>query len=187
MDQIVLYLVIVFAAGFGIVYLGMRRETKRGSDLPAGTERAPWTPIQRRAMLSLAIGALASGCAVIVFLAVGPEKALEESTVRRLVLGLALVGLLAPAVFDILARSLWRRPGSRVVIDERDERILQQAPRTQVVAIIVSMVIWLVILNEAFREAGWIPVMFLTLIFWSCLLVAMLALPLGVLLGYRRE
>lgn len=186
MAAMVLYLLIVLASGFAIVYLGMRRAGQGLATAGLPAERAPWTPIQRRAALSLGIGALASAAAIVAFLLLGPERALAETGPRRLVLGLALLGLLAPAAFDILARSVWRRPGSTVVIDERDDRILQQAPRTQVQAVVVSLVIWIVILNEAFWSVGSIPLMFLTLIFWSCLLVIMLALPLGVLLGYRR-
>jgi hypothetical protein len=52
---------------------------------------------------------------------------------------------------------------------------------------VVSVAAWSIILTEAYWEAGQVPVAFLTLIFWSCLLVSTMALPVGVLIGYRRS
>jgi hypothetical protein len=44
----------------------------------------------------------------------------------------------------------------------------------------------MIALTETFRGEPGIPAVFVNLIFWSCLLVGLLASSLGILLGYRR-
>jgi uncharacterized membrane protein len=87
----------------------------------------------------------------------------------------------------LMTHGLLRTDQSRVMIDERDKAILERAPTVQAQAMVVSVAAWAIILTEVYWETGQVPVAFLVLIFWSCLLVSAMALPMGVLIGYRRS
>lgn len=97
-------------------------------------------PVERRALVSLLVGVAATAAAIRLVMAIGPELILSDSNLRLLATRLALAGWLGPACLDILGRSVWRQPGGRVVIDERDVRILERAPSTRVRALIVCRV-----------------------------------------------
>jgi len=71
-------------------------------------------------------------------------------------------------------------------IDERDKLIMSRAPRIQWLAIIFSLAAWIIVLTEAYWDQGQVPVVFLTLIFISTLVVSTLAESLGILIGYWR-
>ena len=71
-------------------------------------------------------------------------------------------------------------------LDERDRAILARAPAGQAAAMLVVLAVWMIALTESFRGEPGIPGVFLNLIFWSCLLVSLLASNVGILIGYRR-
>ena len=77
-----------------------------------------------------------------------------------------------------------RKPG---LVDERDKLIMSRSPQIQLLAVIFSLVAWVIVLTELYRDTGQIPVVFLTLIFISTLIVSTLAQSLGILIGYWRE
>jgi uncharacterized membrane protein len=104
--------------------------------------------------------------------------------VRLPVTALMLAALVASLVPMLVAR---RRVTSRVLVDERDLEILARAPRVQGAAVLVCLALWTVALMEAFRAAGQVPMAFVVLVFWSCLVGHALALPVGILVGYRRR
>jgi len=82
----------------------------------------------------------------------------------------------------ILFETILRRPGH---VDERDKLILGKAPRFQWLAVIFSLVAWVIALSERYHDEG-VPVVFLYLIFMSVLIVSMIAQAVGILIGYRR-
>jgi hypothetical protein len=53
--------------------------------------------------------------------------------------------------------------------------------------IAVTLVVTLLFTALAARAAGQVPMPFVVLVFWSCLLAHALALPVGILLGYRKR
>jgi hypothetical protein len=71
-------------------------------------------------------------------------------------------------------------------IDERDKLIMERAPRIQWLAVVISLAAWIVVLTESYWGQGQVPVVFLTLIFISTLVVSTLAESLGILIGYWR-
>jgi di/tricarboxylate transporter len=71
-------------------------------------------------------------------------------------------------------------------IDERDKLIMERAPRIQWLAVVISLAAWIVVLTESYWDQGQVPVVFLTLIFISTLVVSTLAESLGILIGYWR-
>ena len=74
-----------------------------------------------------------------------------------------------------------------MVEDERDLETLARAPCVQGASVLACLAICTAALMEAFHAQGQVPTAFLALVFWSCALVYSLALPVGILLGYRRR
>jgi len=76
-----------------------------------------------------------------------------------------------------------RKPGQ---VDERDRLIMERAPRFQFLAVLFSLTAWVIVLTEVFRDQGQVPVIYLTLILISTLIIGTIAQALGILFGYWR-
>ena len=63
---------------------------------------------------------------------------------------------------------------------------MDRAPRVQWLAVVFTLVAWVIVLNEVYRETDLIPAVFLYVIFMSVLIVSTLAQSLGILIGYWR-
>jgi len=63
---------------------------------------------------------------------------------------------------------------------------MAKAPRVQYLAILFTMVAWVVVLTETFREQGQAPIIYLTLIMISTLIISTIAQSAGILIGYWR-
>jgi hypothetical protein len=63
---------------------------------------------------------------------------------------------------------------------------MERAPRVQFLAVLFSLVAWVIVLTEAFREQGQVPIIYLTLIMISTLIISTIAQSLGILIGYWR-
>ena len=175
----------VLTIGVGAVILwGVARVVMRtGQPLGAGA-LLPKTPLQRAAWWSLGLGLLFAGGAAAVWASVGVEQAMADPTHRNASELLALVAIVTAAGGVVrLASQTWRGGAG---LDERDRAILDRAPAVQSVATILALAVWTVALTERFVGVGSVPLAYLTIMFWSCLLVNLLGLPLGVLAGYRR-
>jgi hypothetical protein len=158
------------------LFLAARREPVAWpADLPP-------TALQRRARWSALIGGLVLIALIAMFWAVGPDRAMADAR-WRIPIELLAVGSLVVTAVAVGGVTL---PGRGPEMDERDRSILARAPRAQVAAILVTLAAWVVYLMERYATTRLVPVEFLPVIAWSCLLVAMLALPIGVLVGYRR-
>jgi len=156
---------------------------RHDSDLsPEGP--VPRTPLQVRAWWALGIAlAVAVGLGLVVATR-GAESWDASAGTRFAVYGLVLGGF---AALGLLAEDTRRRIArGTLVLDERDETLLRAAPMAQVAALLVSQGVWTVVLTEAWRSEGAVPVVFLTVLFWSSIVVCMIALPLGVLVAARR-
>jgi hypothetical protein len=114
----------------------------------------------------------------------GPTAYSDDDAVRLSVTGLLLASVLALAAPTLLARVWATRDDDK--LDERDRAILARAPAGQAGAMLVLLAVWIIALTETYRGEPGIPTVFLNLIFWSCLLVSLLASNVGILLGYRR-
>ncbi len=183
---IVLWTVAALAAGLLVTFIVLRRAVARRPPLalPPG-ERLPSTPLQRMAGWCLGAGLLIATVAAIVVLRFGPDSFDRSDDVRRAVTGLLLAAVAVLGFFGIRA-SVWAgREDS--ALDERDRAILGRAPRAQATAMLVTLAVWVIALQETFTGTRLVPVVYLHLVFWSCIIVSLLALPLGVLLGYRRD
>ena len=184
---LVLWTVIALGAGLVATAVGMRgvRNALRGPERGTQEEKMPLTPLQKRAWWALGVGVGVTGAILAIFVVSGPSRVQDDPALRVSVEILLVAGLIAYGL--LMMYGLLRTDQSRVMIDERDKAILERAPAVQALAMVVSVAAWSIILTEAYWEAGQVPVAFLTLIFWSCLLVSTMALPVGVLIGYRRS
>jgi hypothetical protein len=139
------------------------------------------TPLQKRALYGLIFGIAWAVAIIIVFVTQGGVSAFNTNQGFRLVVdGLWIGGLV---VYLVLFRTII---GKRGKYDERDQQIMDRSPRTQWLAVIISLVVWVIALSEAYHEVGQIPLVFLFLIFMSSLIVSMIAQSAGILAGYRR-
>ncbi len=138
-------------------------------------------PLQRRAFYSLIIGVVWIVAIIVVFILKGGVSAFNEDQGFRLIIdGLWIGGLV---VYLILFKTVLGRPGN---VDERDKLILAKSPRFQWLAVIFSLVAWVIALSESYHDEGQLPVVFLYLIFMSVLIVSMIGQAIGILIGYRR-
>ena len=141
-------------------------------------------PLQKRAWLGLGIGVVTSVAILVVLIMKGVTAFHEEQGTRLIVTALFLFGLLAWAV---LLAPIFYWPGRvKRLFDERDEIIVRRALQVQLWAVIVTMVVWSIALTEVYWDQGEIPIVFPSLMFFSIILVNMLAQAIGILIGYRR-
>jgi hypothetical protein len=184
--NVVLWSILALGVAFGVVYIVIRRAQQRipPLELPPG-ESMPTTALQRIARqtlmlascLTLAAGAIVAYCGAQVFW--------DDDQVRLTVTALLIAAL---AVFTVymsrVARWTTRDDGT---LDERDRAILASAPAGQAPAMIVTLAAWMIGLTETYRDTHMVPTVFLYLMFWSCLMVSVLALLAGVVIAYRRQ
>ena len=88
-----------------------------------------------------------------------------------------------PLVYLIVVNLTLRKSGQ---VDERDRLIMERAPRIQFLAVLFSLIAWVIVLTEVFRDQGQVPVIYLNLIMISTLIIGTIAQSLGILIGYWR-
>jgi hypothetical protein len=152
--------------------------------LPEG-ERLQATSLQRLARWSLALSLVPLILAAGMVAAAGPADYADDDTTRLVVTGLLLAAMVVLAAPTMLAGT-WAAGDDRR-LDERDRAILARAPAGQAAAMLAVLAVWVIALQETYRGAPGIPVTCLYLMFWSCLLVSLVASNAGILLGYRRS
>ena len=171
-------------AGVAVTATGVGMSSRARAEPPL-PESLPPTPLQRLAQWGLLAGLVLLAAVVAVVLYFGPERTIEERAVRMAFTALLLTIVLVFALLSLRLRA-WLRRGDGMV-DERDRAILSGSSGLQSGAVLTTLVVWVIGLTESFHAVGAVPLYYLNLVFWSCLVVNLLALPLGVLLGYRRS
>ncbi|MBT3362217.1 MAG: hypothetical protein HN929_02485 [Chloroflexi bacterium] len=137
-------------------------------------------PLQKRAWYSLVIGIVFAIALVAVFVASGDVTTFDENLGLRLAVYALWVG--TPLTYLIIMNPVIRKSKQ---VDERDKLILERAPRVQYLAILFSLVAWVIALTEVFGDKG-VPVIYLTLILISTLVISTIAQSAGILIGYWR-
>jgi hypothetical protein len=184
--KVILFSVIALGAAFVVFFIAVRRAQRRLPPIVlAPGEKMPTTPLQRLARRCLVLALLPTLAAAAVVVYHGPRVWWDSDPVRLTVTGLLLVALGVFTVYGVRI-GIWtaRDDGT---LDERDRAILASAPAGQAPAMIVTLAAWEIGLVEAYRGVGAVPSLFLYLIFWSCLMMSVLALLAGVVIGYRRS
>ena len=138
-------------------------------------------PLQKRALLSLIIGLVFAIALIVVFLLEGDVTTFNRDETLRWITYAALIGV--PLTYLILIDLTLRKPTQ---LDERDRLVILRSSRVQWLAIIFSLAAWMIALTEIYQQQRQLPVVFLTLIFISTLIISILAQSLGILLGYWR-
>lgn len=181
--SIILWGVLALVAGLLALWIAGHLARPSSPPLPPDVELSA-TPLQRIAWWSVGLGGLLTVAALVLVLVDGAEATYESDALRITftLLLLAVIGVVS--VTSIWARAHMQRDDGS--LDERDRAILGRAPAVQAGAMLVTLAVWTVGLTEHFHEAGAVPVFYLYLVFWSCVVVDLLGLPVGVLLGYRR-
>jgi len=141
-------------------------------------------PLQKRAWLGLGIGVAASAAIVALLVTRGATSFNEDDGTRWIFYALVLGMLIA---WTVLLTPFFRGSGrTRALRDERDEAIIRRATQAQLWGTIGVVVAWSIALTEVYSDRGEIPIVFPNLIFWTVIVVNMLAQAIGILIGYRR-
>jgi hypothetical protein len=168
-----------------LVYLSARhtRRLLPEIELPPG-ETLPRTPVQRAAGWSLAAVSVLSALAAVVVIWSGPAAWWETDAIRLTFTGLLLVALLAYLGFTLSVRRMAERDDG--TFDERDQLILGRSSAGVGGAMMVTVAIWMIALTESNNDTHLVPTYYLYLMFWSCVMMNVIASLAGVLLAYRK-
>jgi len=138
-------------------------------------------PLQKRAWWGLITGMAFTIAFILVFFLMGSIEKFDRDITFRMIIDVLLIGGLV-ANLAIMNVPL-KKPG---MVDERDKIIIDRAPRVQWLAVVFTLVAWVIGLNEAYQETDLIPAVFLYVVFMSVLIVSTLAQCLGIIIGYWR-
>ena len=135
-------------------------------------------PLQKRAVYGLIFGIAWAIAIVAVFILKGGAAAFDTDQTFRLTMdGIWVGGLI---VYLVLFYPILRKPN---LVDERDRLIYDRSPRIQWLAVIFTLVAWVIGLSEGFRSQG-VPTVFLYVMFFTILCVSAIAQCVGILVGY---
>ncbi|MFC1984636.1 hypothetical protein ACFLU0_01305 [Chloroflexota bacterium] len=138
------------------------------------------TPLQKRALYSLGIG-IVLAIALVIIIILKDITTFDEDLGFRLMVYALWVGV--PLAYLIVVNLTLRKPEQ---IDERDRLIMAKAPKIQYLAVLFSLVAWTIALTEVFQDQGQVPVIYLTLIMISTLIISTISQSAGILIGYWR-
>ena len=136
-------------------------------------------PLQKRAFLSLVLGSILAVALIVVFVVKGDVTTFDTDLGFSLIVYGLWIGI--PLIYLVIVNLTIKKPEQ---LDERDRLIMERAPKVQLFAVIISLIVWMIVLTEVYWGAGQLPVVFLTLIFISTLVISTLAQSLGILIGY---
>src|SRR5512136_539130 len=137
-------------------------------------------PLQKRAFYGLIFGIAWAVAIIAVFFLKGGATAFDTDQTFRLIMdGIWVGGLI---VYLVLFYPILRKTN---LVDERDRLIYDRSPRTQWLAVILTLVAWVIGLTEGFRGQG-VPPVYLYIMFFTILCVSAIAGSIGILAGYWR-
>jgi hypothetical protein len=172
-------------AGTLIVWIVGRLVMSRVPDFSDG-ETTPSTHLQRAARWSLILAGTPVLAVALILAVFGLERATEATGIRFALYGLIVASLPAAGGGAWWVARRGRAHAGGIVLDERDRAILERAPAVQSITTILVLAAWTVLLTERFSSVGAVPLAWLQIVFWSCVMVNALGLPAGVLMGYRK-
>lgn len=136
-------------------------------------------PMQKRAWWGLILGAAFAAAFAIVFVVKGGIETFDTDTGFRLTVDALM---LAALVVSLVVVNIPIR--NRKLADERDISVFEQAPRIQWMAVIFTLVGWVIGLTEYYHGTRLVPSVWLYVVFMSVMIVSTLAQSLGILIGY---
>lgn len=138
-------------------------------------------PMQKRAWWGLVLGLVFGIAFIVVFFTMGGIAEFNRNTSFRIIVDILAIAALA--VNLVVVNIPLRNPK---LADERDLQIAKWAPRVQWLAVVFTLVGWVIGLTERYHETGQMPTAYLFVVFLSVLVVSTLAQSAGILIGYRR-
>lgn len=139
-------------------------------------------PMQKRALWGLATGLVFAIAFLLVFFLMGGIETFDEDVNFRLIIDALLIAALVGNL--VIVNMPMRKPS---MVDERDRRIIERAPRVQWLAIIFTLVAWTIGLTEHYHDTGLVPSVYLFIVFMSVLVISSIAQSLGILIGYWKN
>jgi hypothetical protein len=138
-------------------------------------------PLQKRALWGLIVGLALTVAFILVFFLMGGIDVFDKNVNFRIIIDVLWIGGLIANL--VIVNQALNNPR---LVDERDKLIADRAPRIQWMAVIFTLVAWVIALNEVYSSTHLIPSVFLYVVFMSVLIVSTLAQSLGILIGYWR-
>ena len=138
-------------------------------------------PVQNRPWWGLGLGGAFAAAFAVVFAAMGGIEEFDRNAGFRLTIDFLMLGAL---VVNLIVVNIPIR--NRRLADERDIAIFDRAPRIRWLAVIFTLVGWVIGLTEYYHGTRLVPSIWLYVVFMSVLIVSTLAQSLGILIGYRR-
>jgi hypothetical protein len=182
----ILWIPATLLVAFGVLAFTLRasRRSLPALVLPEG-ETLPSTPVQRLAARTLIVVTVLAAAAAAVVTHHGLDGTWSHDIPRWTATGLVVGALVVFAAYSAqLARWTAADHGP---VDERDRAIIATAGNGQAPAMLVTLAAWMIALTEHYRVTHLIPSAALYAIFWSCIIVSVMALLAGVVIGYRRS
>ncbi len=139
------------------------------------------TPLQKRAWWGLGVGLVFAAAFALVFTFMGGIDTFDRDQNFRIIVDVLWIGGLVANL--VIVNPGLRKPGQ---LDERDRLVLDRAPRLQWLAVVFTLVAWVIALSEVYHATHLIPAVYLYVMFMSVLIVSTLAQSLGILVGYWR-
>jgi hypothetical protein len=141
-------------------------------------------PQLKRAWASLIIGLVFFTLVIGVVISNDPIRFLENDSVKILVYGIMILGVVLYGIVVLYFRS---REGNRSVLkDERDHVINLKAMKHQLWIRSLILLIWMIALIETYQHQHSIPLVYPFFIFISTIISGALAQSLGIIIGYAR-
>jgi len=136
-------------------------------------------PLQKRALYALVLGVVFAIAIAVGFIAKGGVTTFaEDQGFRLIVYGLWIA---VPLAYLIIVNLTLRKPSQ---VDERDRLIIARASKIQLFAVILALIAWMILLTEVYWDERQVPVIFLTLIVLSTLIISTLTQSAAILIGY---
>ena len=139
------------------------------------------SPLQKRSLYALLIEIIWAAAIIAVFISQGGAAKWDTNADFRLIMDGMWVGGLILYWWLFSSINQWSNQ-----FDERDKTIIEKSAKVQWMAVVLSLVAWVIGLSEHFHTQGQIPVIYLSLIFFSTLIASTLAQSVGILFGYWR-
>lgn len=165
----------VLVAAIGRSLWSVRPQPEMGGLPAAPLEKLGWVGVAVTTAVGLCLAAL------VVF---EGASFFDENAAARGIFWIVMWGGIAVWVGAWYAI---KRTSGPAAVDERDRAILSRSLSVESMIVLLSLVTWMIVLTEVYRDEGAVPVAYLQLIFWSTLIGGAFGRSLGIVLGYHRE
>ncbi len=169
---------IALYSAYGVWGRRARLTAEERSELAA----APMPKLQKRALLSTAVGLITLGALSAILTTYGAAEYWDNDDLRLTVVGIFIAGMaLHVGLLTAMVSPLWSEESQ---FDERDRQVLAQAPAVQTGLVLLTLAAWNTSLVTRFHDQGAVPTVYLYLIFGTVVLVSLIGHSVGIVVGY---